>query len=327
MNYFDNKLYVLEIFSGNGTTAKVASHVLGCKYETIDIEGSNNPTITMDIRDWNDTNKNYFYDKYKNRRPVIFASPPCTEYSAMKTNGIRKLDEADDHVYMVEIIASELNAVIVYLENPETGLLKSREVIDFLPYTYTVHYCAYGSVLHKPTMIWTSKQLPAFKPKHCQGDDCAAVIQNTTSKKLKHAFGLGDLTLDERYSVPKQLIISLIRASKHIFDEDTKEVMTSPYPKRRRPENFEVDFIVNGYEDKDGMFYIEVQYTGYDGIAAIPVTDLDADLDEYNFAMDKTTLKELFEAYNLWKAKQPSTSSAPFTAKPKYLAARKLHFS
>ena len=80
-------MILLELFSGSGSgsVGKVASE-LG--YEVISLDLKDAKIIT-DILEWN----------YKKLKPdeidVIWASPPCTEYSRAKTVGERKIDYAN----------------------------------------------------------------------------------------------------------------------------------------------------------------------------------------------------------------------------------------
>ena len=88
---------------------------------------------------------------------VIWASPPCIEYSIAKQTGVRKIDEASKIVFKaLEII-----------ENPQTGLLKKQHFLDGLDFI-DVDYCKYGMPYRKRTRIrnnlnglWTPR--PLFK--------------------------------------------------------------------------------------------------------------------------------------------------------------------
>ena len=70
---------ILELFAGTGSVGKVAKE-LG--HEVISLDRDMEADIKTDILDWN----------YKTYEPktfdLIWASPPCTEYSIAKTTGI-----------------------------------------------------------------------------------------------------------------------------------------------------------------------------------------------------------------------------------------------
>ena len=76
---------LLELFSGTGSVGKVAKE-LGYDVVSLDLK---NADINADILQWN-------YKQFKpNESNIIWASPPCTEYSRAKTTGIRKIDYAN----------------------------------------------------------------------------------------------------------------------------------------------------------------------------------------------------------------------------------------
>ena len=76
---------LLELFSGTGSVGKVAD-ILG--YSAISLE-LKDAKITTDILEWD-------YTKIDpDEIDVIWASPPCIEYSITKQTGVRKIDEAN----------------------------------------------------------------------------------------------------------------------------------------------------------------------------------------------------------------------------------------
>ena len=75
----------------------------------------------------------------------IWASPPCTHYSRARTKAKtpRDLDGSDAFVQKVLDIIDHYGAPDWFMENPESGLLKGREVVAGLPMR-VVDYCKYG---------------------------------------------------------------------------------------------------------------------------------------------------------------------------------------
>ena len=103
---------LLELFSGTGSVGKVAKE-LGYDVVSLDLK---NADINADILQWN----------YKQFKPsefkIIWASPPCVEYSRAKTIGIRKIDYANSIVKKTIEIIHYFNPSVWFIEQPETGL-------------------------------------------------------------------------------------------------------------------------------------------------------------------------------------------------------------
>ena len=158
----------LELCSGYGSF----SHVAKTEYDvtTIDIDPYFNPTICIDIQDWN-------YRAYPpGHFEAIWASPPCTQYSNSKRSGVRNLAKADSIVMKCIEIIQYYKPRLWFIENPYTGLLKRRYFMsDFN--SYRVDYCAYDPKLgmKKSTLIWTNH--PAFTPRTCAGrGHCPSIV-------------------------------------------------------------------------------------------------------------------------------------------------------
>ena len=102
--------------------------------------------IRTDIMDWD-------YQSHEGRYDFIWASPPCTEYSVAKTVGVRDLDTADATVVRTLQTMQHFKLTLGYvIENPQTGLLKDRPMMEGLGYT-DVDYCKYGMPYRKRTRL------------------------------------------------------------------------------------------------------------------------------------------------------------------------------
>ena len=107
---------LLELFSGTGSVGKVARE-LG--YEVVSLDRGMEADIKIDIMDWNPINvypPNYF--------DVIWASPPCTEYSRAKTTGVRDIEGANEVVQRTLDILEYFEPTYWLIENPPNRFIK-----------------------------------------------------------------------------------------------------------------------------------------------------------------------------------------------------------
>ena len=165
-------MLLLELFSGTGSVGKVfRAH--GWTVVSVDISPAHEDCTHMcDIMDL--TAQRLL--ELHGQPDVIWASPPCTEYSVARTKAKRPrdLEGADRLVAKALELIAELQPRYWFLENPHTGLLKSRPLMQGLPIT-VVDYCRYGSRYKKRTAIWTNRPLegltcgPSHRCEHWDG--------------------------------------------------------------------------------------------------------------------------------------------------------------
>jgi hypothetical protein len=205
----------LVLFKGTGSIDR-AMERYGFKVDSLDIDPSCNATWTADILEW-ETWRHMMPGRYD----FIWASPPCVQYSCARTTAKtpRNLELADSIVERTLEIIKELAPRAWLLENPQTGLLKTRQVIEGYPYR-DVCYCRYAEGARwnyrKCTRLWGV--LPGFVPRPLctRRDPCE--LSAATGKHPDHAQrvkrGEGrNHTLNELYSIPNQLCDDIARTA------------------------------------------------------------------------------------------------------------------
>ena len=192
---------LLELFSGTGSVGR-AFRAQSWGVFSVDIEESAKPTLVADVSSLQPEQLPLNVD-------LIWASPPCTHYSCARTKAKtpRDVEGSDALVHKVLELVSHYGADFL-MENPHSGLLKSRAVVAGIP-MQIVDYCRYGKPYRKRTSIWTNSGWVPQRPL-CR-HDCAATIGKrhaaTAQQGNKTQDGRADtrFTRDELYSIPPEL--------------------------------------------------------------------------------------------------------------------------
>jgi len=138
---------LLELFSGTGSVGKVFKE---SGWTVVSLDRDMDADIKTDMMDW-DYKAMYEPGSFD----VLWTSPPCTEYSVAKTVGVRKIAEANQVVQRTLDIIDYFQPKFWFLENPQTGMLKSQPMMQDKPFT-DVDYCRYGMPYRKRTRIWNN---------------------------------------------------------------------------------------------------------------------------------------------------------------------------
>lgn len=227
-----SKMRLLELFSGTGSVGKAAETLGYSEIVSVDISDEHStPTHLSDIMDWDYTiyPPGYF--------DVVWASPPCTAYSSIQ--GIVRAQKMKKGVsYDLEALRAESDKIILktleiiqyfrpqywFMENPHSGNLKSRKVVEGLHFV-DGDYCKYGYPYRKRTRFWTNRVGTVLqKCKHnCQfsnGRTHLCGIMHNGGIRPTHGYRRSaadvfsemgvEFNIAQRYSIPKPLLLDLL---------------------------------------------------------------------------------------------------------------------
>jgi hypothetical protein len=178
---------LLDVCSGTGTLSKWAEdfnssqNIYKIEVTSIDIlprVRGYEPTFVRDIVTWN-----FASELPQGGVDIVWASPPCTQYSRAKTKGSRDMDGADKIVKACFDIIEHVQPVVFVVENPATGYLRTREIMRGIPYS-DADLCQYGMPYQKPTRLWSNFS-EHLHLKRCDRSTCPSIVNG------KHIVAVG----------------------------------------------------------------------------------------------------------------------------------------
>jgi len=168
---------ILELYSGTETFSKIAKE-LGHEVFTVDNNKKCNPNLCIDILRLNIKDIPFKPD-------MIWASPPCIDYSHAKRTGVSFIEHSNMMVIKAISLILILQPKYWVIENPQTGTLKFQYFMKDLPFT-DVSYCMYGKTFRKQTRLWNNfsfiGKVCDHKGKH--QDSCGNGRKKYTSKLM-----------------------------------------------------------------------------------------------------------------------------------------------
>lgn len=201
---------LLELFSGSKSVSKAIGNQF-TEVISVDIFEEWKPSICIDILQWD----------YKQYPPghfdVIWASPPCQEFSCLNNSNPQKtpnIDWADSIVIRTLEIIEYFNPSKFVIENPQTGILKDRPYMLGIPFV-DIDYCQFSDWgYRKRTRFWTC--IDGLPDVLCPGKGkCVSMIG------INHKTGIGNIKKKEyrvpgvkriltRYAIPEKVIKYLL---------------------------------------------------------------------------------------------------------------------
>lgn len=194
--YGVDRMRTLELFAGSQSFTKgIKRQFADAECITVDMSYHFQSTHHINVLDWD-------YRIYPpGHFDLLWASPPCTQYSKAKTRGVRDLEGADNLVRKVFEMIDYFKPQAWVIENVGTGLLVNRmKDIRDVP-IFMTDYCCYGKPVRKRTVLWSNKTLRLLL---CPGrGQCNQMIDN----KHISSVGNGRYELKYRNTIPYESFI------------------------------------------------------------------------------------------------------------------------
>ena len=207
-------LHVLDLCAGTESVRRSLELIYGADnlhYTSVDNMPKFNPTHCTDIRTWD------FRSALDGQHfDVVWASPPCREYSRAKTIGRRDYDTADGIVRSCWEIIEFVKPARWFMENPATGYLHRRPFMaEYDHLKNTCCYCRYGRDFKKPTHIWSNRAdlhlLTCCKATPCEHKRLTNKHPFCSQTGSRAGVAFGGVKAEIAYEIPQALIQALFQ--------------------------------------------------------------------------------------------------------------------
>ena len=210
-NKMSEPVMILELFSGVGSVAALGSRFLQCNAITVDIDASHKPSVCADIGELSDAAIQSLKSAFGDVKWILWASPPCDQYSRAHTCGVRDLERADALTQRLWKFYDILKPERLFIENPESSMLWKRDfMLARQGFILNIDYCQYGTAYKKPTQLWTDKPLEGFHPKRCPGPGRCPAIPPRARGHIVTIDGCEDRAMVA--TIPDRLVLELFQA-------------------------------------------------------------------------------------------------------------------
>jgi hypothetical protein len=196
------KKTLLELFSGSGNISR-AFRERGWNTITLDNDPRCGADLQISILDFRPSE----HLPPGTKIDLLWMSPPCTMYSTARRcwgpPTVEQLNLADSMVRKGLQVAEELGCPFL-LENPDTGDLKHRGILDHLN-KVVVDYCKYSLPFRKRTAIWLSPGITWKPARPLCSYDCPSSVADPVTRRSKHAVEWHHVRSPGRAVIPKEL--------------------------------------------------------------------------------------------------------------------------
>jgi hypothetical protein len=202
-------MLLLELMSGTGSIGR-AFQELGWQVVSLDLDPKAKPTIVADVCEW-EPPEGFHVD-------VVWASPPCTEFSLALTTRPRDLEAGLRVARRCLELIELLKPKVWFMENPGTGHLPKQAGFAELPCKLCT-YCAYGYPYRKLTWVATNSSWTP-RPVCKKGSRCACFedgrhpnVAQRGKTRCKEGLRGKNCSLKQLYSMPPELCREIASAA------------------------------------------------------------------------------------------------------------------